>query len=68
MTARATRIAPEQAITVREALDGYTLGGARTTATPGAVGAIVPGAWADFAVLSGDPLTTPAESLLGPHR
>ncbi len=57
------RIAPEQAITVREALDGYTLGGARTTATPAAVGAIVPGAWADFAVLSADPLTTPAEAL-----
>jgi predicted amidohydrolase YtcJ len=57
------RIAPEQAITVREALDGYTLGGARTTATPAAVGAIAPGAWADFAVLSADPLTTPAEAL-----
>ena len=27
------------------------------------MGAIVPGAWADFAVLSGDPLTTPADAL-----
>ena len=56
-------IAPEQAIGAREALDGYTLGGARTTATPDAVGAIAPGAWADFVVLSADPLATPAEAL-----
>ena len=58
-TATAIRIAPEQAITVREALDGYTLGGALATGHEGALGAIAPGAWADFAVLSGDPLATP---------
>ena len=70
MTAAITRrdrdghlIAPEQAITAGEALDAYTRGGAAAVGLEGSLGAIAPGMWADLAVLSGNPLTTPADEL-----
>ena len=70
MTAAVTRrdrdghvIAPEQAITVGEALDAYTRGGAVAAGVADTLGVIAPGLWADLAVLSGNPLTTPVEAL-----
>ena len=56
-------IAPEQAITAAEALDAYTRGGAVAAGVAETLGVIAPGMWADLAVLSGNPLTTPAEAL-----
>jgi predicted amidohydrolase YtcJ len=56
-------IAPHQAITAREALDAYTVGGAVAVGEQATLGSIVPGAWADLAVLSGDPLAVEAEAL-----
>ncbi len=70
MTAAITRcdreghvIAPEQAITAAEALDAYTRGGAVAVGLEQSLGAIAPGMWADLAVLSGNPLTTPPDEL-----
>jgi hypothetical protein len=56
-------IAPEQAITARDALAGYTTGGAVATAQEGQLGVIAPGAWADLAVLSDDPLAIAPDRL-----
>lgn len=56
-------IAPEQAITVAEALHGYTVGGAVATGQTGTLGTIEPGKWADLAVLSMDPLAVEPEAL-----
>jgi hypothetical protein len=56
-------IAPEQAITARDALAGYTTGGAVVTAQEGQLGVIAPGAWADLAVLSDDPLAIAPDRL-----
>jgi predicted amidohydrolase YtcJ len=57
-------IAPEQAITVEEALYAYTMGGAHASGDAANRGSIVPGKWADLAVLSGDPLATEPDSLI----
>jgi len=56
-------IAPEQAIDAREALYGYTMGGAVASGDELNRGSIEPGKWADLAVLSGDPLSVPPETL-----
>jgi predicted amidohydrolase YtcJ len=56
-------ICPEQAITAEEALYGYTMGGAMATGDPTLRGSIMPGKWADVAVLSGDPLRADPEAL-----
>lgn len=56
-------IAPEQAISAEEALDAYTRGGAVSVGLDDRLGAIAPGMWADLAVLSGNPLTTPPDEL-----
>jgi predicted amidohydrolase YtcJ len=56
-------IAPEQAITVDEALRGYTLGGAVATGQERRLGSVEPGKWADLAVLSDDPLTVDVDAL-----
>jgi predicted amidohydrolase YtcJ len=58
-------IAPEQAITMQEALDAYTVGGAIATGQEDALGSIAPGLWADLAVLSANPLEVEPEAL--PH-
>jgi hypothetical protein len=60
-------IAPEQAITAEEALYAYTMGGAIASGDADNRGSLTPGKWADLAVLSGDPLRTPAEALLDIH-
>jgi predicted amidohydrolase YtcJ len=56
-------IAPEQAITVDEALRGYTTGGAVATGQERRLGSIEPGKWADMAVLSDNPLTVNVDDL-----
>ena len=51
----------EEASNMEEAIRGYTVGGAFATHTDHLKGALRQGMLADFAVLSGDPLTTPME-------
>jgi hypothetical protein len=58
-------IAPEQAITIDEALRAYTMGGAIATGDENNRGSIECGKWADLAVLSRDPLTTSPDELSG---
>ncbi len=58
------QIAPEQSITIEQALYAYTMGGAIAAGASATRGSIRAGKWADFAVLTGDPLTT-APELLG---
>jgi hypothetical protein len=60
-------IAAEQAITVAEALRGYTTGGAVATGDEANRGSIEAGRWADLAVLSGDPLSAEPEALPSIH-
>jgi predicted amidohydrolase YtcJ len=57
-------LGPAQAVTPAEALWAYTMAGAVMSDDDGNRGSIAPGKWADLAVLSGDPLATPAERLL----
>ena len=56
-------IAPAQAITLDEALDAYTKGGATASGDDGDRGCLREGMAADFAVLSGNLRNTPAEAL-----
>ena len=56
-------IAPEQAITIDEALAGYTTGWAVATGDESNRGSIEPGKWADLAVLSDNPLSVEPEAL-----
>ncbi|MBQ1377905.1 MAG: amidohydrolase family protein, partial [Lachnospiraceae bacterium] len=56
---------PDQAFTVQEALDSFTVSGARVSFEETVKGAVQPGMLADFVVLGGDPFETPAEEL---HR
>ena len=58
-------IAPEQAITVEEALHAYTMGGAIAAGEESNRGSIDAGKWADLAVLSDNPLTADAGALTG---
>jgi predicted amidohydrolase YtcJ len=58
-------IAPAQAITVREALHAYTVGGSVASGDQGNRGSIEPGKWADLAVLSQNPLDVEPEALPG---
>ena len=52
-----------EAITIRQALDGYTLGAAYAAFAETRVGSLAPGKLADFAVLSQDLLSVPSESI-----
>jgi len=56
-------IAPEQAITIDEALRAYTMGGAVATGDDSNRGSIEPGKWADLAVLSLNPKSVEPEAL-----
>jgi hypothetical protein len=60
-------IAPDQSITAREALYGYTMGGALATGDDTNRGSIEAGKWADLAVLSANPLTRPPDRLSDIH-
>ena len=54
---------PRQAFTLRQALDSYTVAGARASFEEGYKGRIAPGFLADFTVLGQDPFALPAEAL-----
>jgi len=56
-------LAPEQAVTVAEALSAYTLGGAIASGDETSRGSLSVGKWADLVVLSGNPLTTAVPAL-----
>jgi predicted amidohydrolase YtcJ len=56
-------IAPAEAISIDEALDAYTRGGAVASGDDADRGRLWPGMQADLAVLSGDPRATPPEAL-----
>jgi len=56
-------IAPQQGITIEEALRGYTMGGAVATGDESNRGSIEAGKWADLAVLSQDPLSVEPDAL-----
>ena len=56
-------IAPDQAITIEEALLAYTMGGAVASGDEHNRGSIEPGKWADLAVLSANPLTADPHAL-----
>ncbi|MEQ8821470.1 MAG: amidohydrolase [Sumerlaeia bacterium] len=56
-------LAPEQALTLEEALRGYTLGGAEASGDEANRGTLEPGKWADFVILDGDPFEVGAERL-----
>jgi hypothetical protein len=62
-TAEGEAILANQAITPSEALFAYTQGAATVAGAGGTRGSIQPGRWADFAVLSANPLTTPIEAI-----
>jgi predicted amidohydrolase YtcJ len=56
-------IAPDQGVSVHEALYAYTMGGAKATGDDCNRGSIEQGKWADLAVLSANPLATEPEAL-----
>ena len=56
-------ISPQEAITVAEALESYTMGGAWAEGTEAVKGSIEAGKYADFIVLDRNPLETPVEEL-----
>lgn len=62
-TAAGTPIHPEQSVPVTLSLPLHTLGGAVVAGEDHLKGAILPGKFADLAVLSGDPLRAPVERL-----
>ena len=64
LDAHGVAIAPDEAISDIEALYAYTMGGAIASGDEANRGSLEPGKWADLAILSGDPLETPPESLL----
>ncbi|MBR6006126.1 MAG: amidohydrolase family protein, partial [Clostridia bacterium] len=54
---------PDQAFTVREAIDSFTKGGAYASFEENIKGRIVPGYLADFTVLNADPFETEPREL-----
>jgi predicted amidohydrolase YtcJ len=56
-------ISPQEAITVAEAIESYTMGGAWAEGTEAVKGSIEPGKYADFIVLDRNPLETHVEEL-----
>lgn len=56
---------PEEAVPVEAALEAYTIGAARAAGLGDECGSLAVGKRADLVVLSGDPLSTPPEALLG---
>lgn len=56
-------IAPDQVITLEEAVYAYTMGGAIASGDETNRGSLEAGKWADMVVLSGDPFTAPIDEL-----
>ena len=57
------RIAPDEAISVEDALYAYTMGGAIATGDEANRGSLSPGKWADFAVVDRNPCEVEAEEI-----
>jgi predicted amidohydrolase YtcJ len=55
---------PEQRLTMREALEGYTAGAAYAAGLEDRLGRLTPGYYADLIVLEKDPFTCPPDDLL----
>lgn len=55
---------PNERLGRREALRAFTLGAAHAASREKETGSLAPGKWADFTVLSIDPLTIPEEEIL----
>lgn len=58
-------MAPEEAVSVEEAVWAYTLGAAYAAFAEGELGSLSPGKWADFVVLDRDPVQVDPDEL--PH-
>lgn len=56
---------PAQKLSRQQALQSYTTNGAYVAFQEGENGSLTPGKWADVAVLSGDIMTLPPQSILG---
>jgi predicted amidohydrolase YtcJ len=54
---------PEQRLSFREALEGFTVGAAYVAGLEDRLGRLSPGYYADLIVLEGDPFMAPAESI-----
>ncbi|MBB4964258.1 amidohydrolase [Saccharothrix violaceirubra] len=54
---------PEQAITLAEAVEAFTLSGARAMGVDDVTGSLTPGKSADFVILDRDPFDSPVEAL-----
>ncbi|MBA2595990.1 MAG: amidohydrolase family protein [Chloroflexia bacterium] len=63
LTATGQRMAPEQGVTIDEALRMFTINGAFASFEETLKGTITPGKLADLVVLSGNPRAIPAEEL-----
>jgi predicted amidohydrolase YtcJ len=63
VTPSGLRVGPDQELTVEEALTAHTINAARALHLEDRIGSIEVGKLADFAVLDGDLLTTPAEGI-----
>lgn len=55
---------PQQAITLQEALEVFTINGARAMGVDDVTGSLVPGKSADFVVLNQDPFAVPTDRLI----
>jgi predicted amidohydrolase YtcJ len=64
-TSDPTAFLPDQALTVAQALWGYTVGAAYAGGQEARQGSLAPGKLADLVVLAEDPFTIPAERLAG---
>jgi predicted amidohydrolase YtcJ len=58
-------VLPEESLTARQALEGYTIGAAIAAGVAQTEGSISVGKVADLTILAGDPLAIPPEELAG---